>query len=78
MGEPRIVSDPRIMMGKPTIFGTRLTVELILEEMAGGITIPELIEMYPSLTRESIRAALKYAIKTVRGEAKYELVLEKA
>jgi uncharacterized protein (DUF433 family) len=43
----RIVSDPDIMMGKPTIKGTRITVELILEKLGQGMTVAELLEAYP-------------------------------
>ena len=43
----RIVSDPDITMGKPTIKGTRITVELILEKLGQGMTVAELLEAYP-------------------------------
>jgi uncharacterized protein (DUF433 family) len=48
----QIVSDPAIMMGKPIISGTRITVELILEKLAAGETIEQIIEAHPRLTRE--------------------------
>lgn len=54
MGRGIIQSDPSIMMGKPVIAGTRITVELILEKLAAGETIEELIEDHPRLTRKSI------------------------
>jgi uncharacterized protein (DUF433 family) len=56
-----IVSDPAVMMGKPVIKGTRITVELILEKMVAGETIEQIPEAYPHLTREGIQAALSFA-----------------
>jgi uncharacterized protein (DUF433 family) len=64
----RIVSDPDIMMGKPTIRGTRITVELILEKLGEGITMTELFEGYPHLTPEDVRAALSFAADYLRNE----------
>jgi uncharacterized protein (DUF433 family) len=64
--------NPRIMMGKPVIKGTRLTVELILEKLAAGETVKDLLEAYPRLTEEAIEAAIAYgAPKSPRktGEA---------
>ena len=61
MTEQRIISDPAIMLGKPVIAGTRITVELILEKLADGDTVDDLLEEYPHLTREGITAALHYA-----------------
>ncbi|NOT53266.1 MAG: DUF433 domain-containing protein [Deltaproteobacteria bacterium] len=61
-----ICSDPSVMMGKPVIAGTRITVELILEKLAAGETAEEIIEAHPRLTREAIRAALTYAAKALR------------
>jgi len=57
----RISVDPKIMMGKPCIKGTRITVELILEKLAGGYTYEDLLEAYPRLTIEDIKEVLKYA-----------------
>jgi uncharacterized protein (DUF433 family) len=68
-----IISDPKIMVGKPVIKGTRITVEHILEEMAGGLTIEELLDSYPNLSRESIQAALKFAAESVRHEVIYPI-----
>ncbi len=53
-----IASDPSIMMGKPVIAGTRITVELILEKLAAGETVGQLLEAHPRLTGDGIRAAL--------------------
>ena len=56
-----IESNPSIMMGKPVIAGTRIPVELILEKIAAGETIEQLLEEYPRLTEEGVRAALDSA-----------------
>jgi len=53
-----ITTNPNVMMGKPVIAGTRITVEHILEELAAGSTTDELLEAHPRLTREAIQAAL--------------------
>ena len=65
---PRIITNPDLMLGKPTIEGTRITVEFILEELAGGRTTDRLIDAYSPLTREEIEAALEYAAEAVRGQ----------
>ena len=65
---PRIVSDPEIMLGKPTIRGTRITVELILKKLAAGMTPAELLEAYPHLASEDIRAALDFAADWLANE----------
>jgi uncharacterized protein (DUF433 family) len=64
----RIIVDPRIMVGKPVIRGTRIPVDTIIHRIAQGETIEELLEDYPKLTRQDIRAALEYAERLVRGE----------
>ena len=61
-----IQTDPNVMMGKPVIVGTRITVELILEKLAAGETVEQLLESHPRLTRESVSAALAYAAQTIR------------
>jgi uncharacterized protein (DUF433 family) len=68
MPRARIVSDPQIMFGKPVIEGTRLTVEHILEEMSHGLSFQELLEAYPTLTREGILAALEYAEEVLKSD----------
>ena len=70
----RIIADPKIMVGKPIIKGTRITVELILRQLAQGITIDEILDEYPHLTEEDIRAAVEYARELVEEEAVYPLV----
>jgi uncharacterized protein (DUF433 family) len=71
MNQPMIVSDPAIMLGKPVIAGTRLTVELILEKLAAGRTIEELLEDHPRLTREGVLAALSFAADVLKSDAVY-------
>lgn len=56
-----IISNPNILFGKPAIKGTRISVEQILDELAGGTSFAELLEEYPRLTPESIYAALAFA-----------------
>ena len=68
-----IVSDPKVMMGKPVVAGTRITVELILEKLAAGETIEQLLEAHPRLTRESIQAALAFAAQALRADVVYPL-----
>jgi uncharacterized protein (DUF433 family) len=60
--QPRIiVSDPKVMMGKPVVAGTRITVELILEKLAAGETVEQILEAHPRLTRQAIQATLAFA-----------------
>lgn len=67
-GLPRIESDPGVMLGKPVIRGTRVTVELILRKIAEGVGEAELLDAYPHLQREDIRAALSYAADMLAHE----------
>ena len=64
----RIEVDPRVMLGKPVIRGTRITVELILRKLSEGATDADILDAYPRLTREDIQAALAYAADTVAHE----------
>ncbi|MDI6783351.1 MAG: DUF433 domain-containing protein [bacterium] len=68
-----IQSDPAIMMGKPLIAGTRITVELLLEKLAAGETVEQLLEAYPRLTKEAIQAALSFAAEALRADVVYPL-----
>ena len=68
MKTERIAIDPAIMMGKPVIRGTRITVELILRRIAEGAGEGELLEDYPHLTKEDIRAAVVYGAASVAHE----------
>ena len=58
-----IQSHPDIMMGKPVVAGTRITVEIILEKMAAGETIEQILESHPRLTRAGVLAALDFAAR---------------
>jgi uncharacterized protein (DUF433 family) len=66
--------NPRIMMGKPVIKGTRITVELILESLAAGESPDNLLRSYPRLTKEDISAALAFAAEALKGEKIYPVV----
>jgi uncharacterized protein (DUF433 family) len=68
MTTDRIEINPAVMMGKPVIRGTRLTVELILHKLADGETESELRQDYPHLTPEDIRAAIAYGAASVAHE----------
>jgi uncharacterized protein (DUF433 family) len=68
MAHPRIIADPAIMMGKACIKGTRITVELVLRWLSEGCTFGELLEAYPHLTEEDLRAALAYAADALRDQ----------
>lgn len=70
-----ILSDPSIMMGKPVVVGTRITVELILERLGAGESIEDLLNAYPRLTEESIRAALAFAAEALRADVVYPIAV---
>ena len=73
MEQPKIISDPNIMMGKPIIAGTRITVEHILEQLAGGRTIDQILEAHPHITREQVQAAISYAAESLHIDHTYLL-----
>jgi len=66
VGEARVVSDPAVMLGKPVIAGTRITVELVLERLAAGESVEGIVASHSRLTPEGVRAAIDYAIQAVR------------
>ena len=66
-----VQSDPSILMGKPVVAGTRVTVELILEKLSEGETIEQILEAHPRLTREGVLAALKFAAQALRADVVY-------
>ncbi|MBV9034703.1 MAG: DUF433 domain-containing protein [Acidobacteriaceae bacterium] len=68
-----IVSNPKVMMGKPVIRGTRITVELILEKLAAGQTEEQILLAHPHITREGIRAALAFAAQALQASVVYPL-----
>jgi uncharacterized protein (DUF433 family) len=65
----RIIVDNKIMVGKPVIKGTRLTVEFILNTLAHGATISEIIEEYPGLSTEDIQACILFASKSIEDSS---------
>lgn len=64
----RIEINPKVMLGKPVIRGTRITVELILRKLSEGATEKDLLDAYPKLTREDIHAAMRYAADSLAHE----------
>lgn len=68
MTQPRVTRDPKIMMGKPCIKGTRITVEHILRCLAAGDTAEHILGNYPHLAPEDIRAAQAYAAEYLAHE----------
>jgi uncharacterized protein (DUF433 family) len=68
MSNPRISSDPAVMMGKPCIKGTRITVELVLRKLGAGRSMADLLESYPQLTEDDVRAALAFAADYMQHE----------
>ena len=64
----RIEINPKVMMGKPVIRGTRIPVELILRKLGEGAKERELLEAYPRLTKDDIQAAIRYAADTLAHE----------
>lgn len=72
-GTQVIVSDPGVMMGKPVIRGTRITVELVLEKLGAGESIEDLLAAYPHLKREYIQAALAFAAEAMKADVVYPL-----
>lgn len=73
-----IRSDPRIMMGKPVIAGTRITVELVLEKLGAGETVEQLLEAHPRLTQQAILATLAFAARALKADVVYPAPMEVA
>ena len=72
----RIEINPNVMLGKPVIRGTRITVELILRKLSEGATVADLLDAYPRLTPDDIQAAIGYAADTLAHEE--TVVLERS
>lgn len=64
----RIVRDAAVMLGRPVVAGTRITVELILDYLASGERVDSLLEQYPHLTRDDVLAALAYAADALKTD----------
>ncbi len=71
MTKTLIESRPDVMMGKPVIARTRITVEGILEKLGAGETVEQLLEAHPRLTREGVQAALAFAAEALRADVVY-------
>ena len=70
MSKPRIITDPEILGGKPVIAGTRISVALILERLAEGRSVANIVAEYPHLTRPQIVAAIEWArVRVERADA---------
>lgn len=72
----KIVVDPRVMVGKPVIRGTRIPVDAVIKRMADGLTIEDILADYPNLKRDDIKAALQYSIDILTGEDVVPLVMK--
>ena len=72
----RITVNPNVMLGKPVIKGTRLTVEYILGLLAHGATVEEILQEYEGLTQEDIQARLLFAARSMESTAFMPLVME--
>lgn len=66
-----ITQDPNILGGKPIIYGTRMSVDSILELLSSGMEIQSILKEYPFLTKKQVQAAIKYAANIVRKEESY-------
>ena len=64
----RIETSPEVMLGKPVIKGTRIPVELIVRKLAEGASVEDLLDGYPTLTRQDVQAALLYAADMLSNE----------
>jgi uncharacterized protein (DUF433 family) len=73
-----IVSNPRVMMGKPTIAGTRITVESILERLAAGESEEQILEANPRLASTDIREALAFAAQVLHADVVYPVPADAA
>ncbi|MCK4762238.1 MAG: DUF433 domain-containing protein [Candidatus Aminicenantes bacterium] len=66
--QKQIIVNPEILLGKPVIKGTRISVELILKKLSEGMLIEELLTAYPNLTKENVFAALSYSAEVISRE----------
>lgn len=78
MNTSLIQSNPQIMMGKPVIAGTRITVESILERLGAGETPEQIIAAHPRLTREAVLASAAFAAEALHADVVYPLVEQAA
>jgi len=73
MATQGIQSDPAVMMGKPVVEGTRITVEQILEELGAGASIEQVLEAHPRMTREGVLAALRFGAEAIHADVVYPI-----
>lgn len=73
MAQKRIVSRPNVMFGKPCFEGTRIPVDVVVEAIAAGEPIEQVLRAYPRLTEDDVRSALLYAAEAVRLEVAHPL-----
>jgi len=73
MKQTCIISDPKVMMGKPVIAGTRITVELVLEKLGAGESMEQILQAHPRLTSEGVQAALEFAAKALKADVVYPI-----
>lgn len=69
----RIVADPKVLVGKAVIKGTRLSVELVMDLLARGYSREQILQQYPSLSGEDVQACLAYAAEVLRSERMFGL-----
>jgi uncharacterized protein (DUF433 family) len=72
--QDRIVIDPDVLVGKPVVKGTRLSVDFVIDLLAEGWSESEVLRNYPGLTHEDVKACLRYASATLRAEKVYPMV----
>jgi uncharacterized protein (DUF433 family) len=68
-----ITVDPRVLVGKPVVKGTRIAVEMVVDLLAAGWTHQQILDSYPTLTEDGIRACLSYASEVLHSEKVYPL-----
>jgi len=71
MEDDLIRSDPAVLMGKPVVEGTRVTVELILEKLGAGESVDQILAAHPRLTRDGVMAALRFGAEALRADVAY-------
>ncbi|MEZ4688210.1 MAG: DUF433 domain-containing protein [Bacteroidia bacterium] len=72
MKHPLIERNPDVLLGKPIIKGTRISVELLMRKLAGGFSIDELLEQYPHISKEQVQAAFLYAADMIANTLELE------
>lgn len=73
--DDHIEINPKILMGKPVIKGTRISVELLLEKLSAGETENDIVAAHPHITKDNIKAALAFAAQSLKGENIYPITL---